>query len=98
MKFSKKSFKSFLSLSLLIVFIPLFNTSSIAQHRKAHKKKAVKAKTVHSKRMAHHRYSHLPKRGSAFKVLHNDAKTVVYNGNKYHYHNGIYYMQKGKQK
>ena len=79
--------KNIIRTILLIVLIPLIGTSSFAQNKKVQKKKVVKAKMVHSKKLAHYRYSHLPKRGSAFKVIHKDAKIIMYNGRKYQYYN-----------
>ena len=95
MKTRNNTYSSFWPIVIFILIIPIFNANSYAQHRKAHKKKVVKANVIHSKKVAHHRYSHLPKRGAAFKVLHKNTKIIMYNGKKYHFHNGVYYHARG---
>jgi len=97
MKPSNNSITSYLVTAVLVLLISMFSSSSNAQDKKAHKKRAVKANVVHSKKVAHHRYSHLPKRGARFKVLHKDAKIVFHSGKKYHFHNGVYYHLRGSK-
>jgi len=59
------------------------------EHRQAHHKKA------HVKRVAHHHYKHLPKRGVVVTSLPSGVVVVKHKGAKLHAHNGVFYKPKG---
>ena len=60
-----------------------------SHHRNQQHKKA------HAKRVAHHHYKHLPKRGVVVTTLPNGVVKVKHKSGPLHYHNGVFYKPKG---
>lgn len=89
----------------LVLFFALVSSQVEAQHRRARtnrvkrkvivKKKGVRANRLRRKVVVHHRYRHLPRRGSVVKSLHRSAIAINYRGIRYRYHSGIWYRPNG---
>ncbi|MBL4658351.1 MAG: hypothetical protein JKX73_10145 [Flavobacteriales bacterium] len=94
------------NLILLIIFIgagllaaPM---DSMAQKRggankakhKTHQKQ--QHKKAHARKVAHHKYKHLPKRGGVVTTLPSGVVIVKHKGESFHVHNGVFYKSKGR--